>query len=351
MTLRKITAKYASKCPECGLPINVGDLCWWAKGQKPVCVACHLKHGPSDEDEDQEPTGEEEQEMTPTDIRRLRTRADADGVHRREVGSVAEAVADLLADYAQTPTNLGTIRQNLERHLSGGDAWANFYTREKLLAELAQPKAELVEAVERMRSVLVGRIKSAEQPRRRVRRGLDWGDELDADRVMRRDPFAWERSVREQMPKRTVVIGCNSTVHWKQRPEELLWRGAAALALADVLQAEGHNVEIVMFLSLYRPTRTVAQAVSRFAIKDAMMPCDVGALAFAMCEIAFWRLVCVYGSARHWPGQLTKGLGRCMSLPEADGRGVDFLIENDVKNEEAAVAWLRNQLAREGVEV
>jgi hypothetical protein len=76
------------------------------------------------------------------------------------------------------------------------------------------------------------------------------------------------------------------------------------------------------------------------------MPLDVSAVAFAMCEIAFSRIVGVCGEARHWPGTLCSGFGRPASVPVPDREGLDFLIDTDCLSRDAAEQWLRGVLAK-----
>lgn len=273
----------------------------------------------------------------------------ADGVHRYEFASIGEAVADALDDYAQNDGNRERIRDSQNSALSGRDRWGNYFTRERLLGELTNPSAELLGAVDEMRQLLVEQIATPSSPRRKVRRGLDWGEELDPDRWLIREPNSWERTMREAQPRRTVTIGCNITVNAGIRPEQLLYRGAAALALADMLTSRGLNVAIVLFKSVSDPSTTVSQGVIRYSLKDATMPLDLGACTFAMCEIAFSRIVGVCGEARHWPGRLASGMGRGSSLPRADRQGLDYIIDADVLSRQAAEEWLKHQMQEKEV--
>ena len=77
------------------------------------------------------------------------------------------------------------------------------------------------------------------------------------------------------------------------------------------------------------------------------MPLDVSAVAFAMCEIAFSRIVGVCGEARHWPGVLRSGFGHPAQVPPADREGIDYLIDADCLSRESAEQWLRSQLGSE----
>jgi hypothetical protein len=275
----------------------------------------------------------------------------ADGVWRYECNSVSEAVADALDDYAQNDSTAEYLRARLDLALSGRDKWANKFTRSRFLRELSNPSQHLLDAVDRMRERLIGEVDVPAAPRRRVRRGQEFGEELDSDRFLTRSLAPWDRSVREPQGRRTVTIGCNLSVHAGQTAEELLYRGATALALADLLTSRGVNVGIVCFDSTDHPTNTVPRCVMRHVVKDPTMPLYVSSVAFAMCEIAYFRVVMAIGQIRHLPGRMDECLGFPASLPAADRQGIDFLVERDVTSEEAAAEWLTSCMAASAQEV
>jgi hypothetical protein len=290
------------------------------------------------------------QHHQPQTQRRTSTSAvvrDADGIDRITFDSVGEAVIDALADYAQNDSNRSFIKGRLESHMSGHDDWANFYTRPRLLDTIANPPKKLLDAVEEMRQSLMDEVCPPVCSRRRVVRNQEWGDELNVEQVLSRNLTPWERMSRETQPRRCVTIGVNLTVHAGQRAEHLLWRGAAAAALADILTQRGVNVEIVAFWTIGRMSNRSDMVVSRYVIKRADMPLDLGAVSVALAEIAYARLICLYGLGRHLPGILSKHLGHCESLPEADKAGIDYLAERNVTSREAAETWLRESAARQ----
>jgi len=121
-------------------------------------------------------------------------------------------VKDALEDFAQNAHNRTFLNTRIAKALSGADSWASRFTRERFLAELSAPAKYLTEAVDRMREKLVGEIDFPKTPRRRVRHGQEFGESMDADRYLARDPMAWARSVRVETPRRTISIGVNLSV-------------------------------------------------------------------------------------------------------------------------------------------
>jgi len=275
----------------------------------------------------------------------------ADGIDRITFESVGEAVLDAMTDYAQNAGNRQYIASRLAVRMTGQDEWANFYTREKLLDTLAQPPKHLVTAVEEMRRQLVDEIAPPTCTQRRVRRNQEWGDELTPESVLTRSLTPWERMTREHQPRRNVTIGVNLTVHVGQRAEHLLWRGAAAAALADILTQRGINVEIVAFWSLGVLSSQSQRVVARYVVKRPDMPLDIGSVAVALAEIAFARLIGLYGLARHMPGILDDAVGDCLRLPAQDRAGIDHLAESNITNKPAAETWLRAAAATQESEV
>jgi hypothetical protein len=267
---------------------------------------------------------------------------DLDGVDRITFDSVGEAVIDSMADYAQNEGNRQMIAERIASHTSGYDSWANRYTKAKLLSTIENPPKQLLEAVEEMRSSLMSEVCPPQSSRRRVARNQEWGDELNAEQVLARSIAPWERMTRENQPQRSVTIGVNLTVDASQRAQHLLWRGAAAVALADILTQRGVNVEIVAFWTISRMSSASNLVVSRYMVKRSDMPLDIGAAAVALAEIAYARLVALYGLARHIPGTLDDCMGRCDTLPEVDRAGIDYLAETHVNSRDSAVTWLRN---------
>jgi len=210
-TSRMIQARYAAKCQACGLPIARGDAVWYKLGAGVRCPSCG-KHP-----EDATPAAEVQvAPVVGADGQPVRVaRRDSDGVHRIEFESPMAVVAYARRDVATTEDNRQYLTQSLMHYCIGcdgtgpGDRWTNYYDYERLMNDSANPPAALLDAVSTMREQLLDRVAPPQAPRRRVRRGQDYGDEIDPDRFVVRNPSLWSRVDRELQPRRTVTLGVN----------------------------------------------------------------------------------------------------------------------------------------------
>ena len=386
---RAISARFAGKCRQCGKAVAKGEMVYFAKGYGVRCSGC----GPHPSDAQPLPSKAAaksglSEELVSSLKNRLRSGEKVkalaaevgipwqrlwsilktaqpaapatstpapeavsmgdrcaipceDGVWRYEFGSVGEATVDALADFAQNEENRKALTENMDDSLSGHRKWANHFTRAKFLKELSKPSKTLLNAVDDMRAEMLEDFAVPTTPRRKVRRNQEFGDDLDPERYLAKSITPWDRSVREQRPSRNITIGINLSVNAGADADDLMYRGAAALALADMMTTQGFNVGIVAFESCEDVTSKVNKAVVRYTLKDSTMPLDISAVAFAMCEIAWVRIVGVIGEMRHFPGTISAGYGRAVRLPAAEKKSCDFVIEKNVMGKEDAQQWLK----------
>lgn len=146
------------------------------------------------------------------------------------------------------------------------------------------------EGAERVRSMM----ESIDAPppvdmKRKVTRG-DQGDELDIHAVYRGGlDRAWSRKrrlhTRARMSVRLVAqMGGSRHMH----EEEMFWRGAAVLKLAELLEESGYRVEIVG-VSQHHVDGWEHLAYASFIVKDARAPLDVEQVAGVVCNAGFAR--------------------------------------------------------------
>jgi hypothetical protein len=136
----------------------------------------------------------------------------------------------------------------------------------------------------------------------------DRGDEIDYDRLRSGQDF-WRTCSREDArgPKLVTVLTDVTTSAYVDS-EEILWRGAAALAMTDVLERQGYRVELWGFHHVSDDGYTDGSGLfGAVKFKDAGKPLNVTALA---CGVSGWFYRSVffqsYYLAKNTP---TSGLG------------------------------------------
>jgi hypothetical protein len=374
MTPRLIKSFFAGNCRTCGKNTPKGEQVWFAKHYGIRCQSCgpHVasdapipskKKGRKHEAASTQPIPKSAPPATPpsraTGFAPLYTpastrqpaQAGPDGVYRLGWTSISELVDDAFAQYAQSEASKDFLSALHKRH--DGDTWANGHDETSLRKALSQPAKETLAEIDAMRRTLVNELALPTTARRKVRRGMEWGDDLDADRYLSREPNAWEQSVRDPATRRTVTIGVNLTVCAGQNADELLYRGAAAVALADLLTQRGINVRLIGFSVGEEVSSRMHRLVSTVEFKAADMPLDVASLATAVCDVGFFRMVVMPAEFRHLTGQVSTCLGirGGQYLPSPDRMALDYLVESRVTTRESALDWLREQMAAQDAEV
>jgi hypothetical protein len=156
------------------------------------------------------------------------------------------------------------------------------------------------------------------------------GDELDPMAWARRDGDGWSETRRER------------------KPADLLYRGAAAAALVDLLTDRGLSVELSMFFSSMglEKSRRGERFILRVIVKHADRPMDIGAVALAAAEIAFFRIITMSASGRLARRVLHDRMGYVAPLPDVDAADYDIVLDSDVLTESAAIDAVERHMAR-----
>jgi hypothetical protein len=129
--------------------------------------------------------------------------------------------------------------------------------------------------VERLEKVPIPEIKSH---KRQVKFNETEGDEIDLDRLRQGQPF-WRKSEREETvgpTTITIVIDTSTAAHYDSA--DILWRGAAGVALTKILESKGYSVElwVVNGCKLFMGLST--RVMSSCCLKRCMDPLDMSTL-------------------------------------------------------------------------
>ena len=103
------------------------------------------------------------------------------------------------------------------------------------------------------------------------------GDEVDFDRLMAGQPAHFRKTERREKsgPTEMTIVIDTSTPYWVN-PDDILWRGAAAIALTQILEEKGYKVElwVINGSNLYREVNVMTAC----RLKRPQDPLDVSTL-------------------------------------------------------------------------
>jgi hypothetical protein len=140
--------------------------------------------------------------------------------------------------------------------------------------------------------------------------------------------------------------------------ESIFWRGAAATALADLLERHGYRVEIVGILcGANSPRTSISQTI--VTLKRASQPVNLETLAFVFAHNACFRRI-GFGVGETYPPEVRReyGLGLDSAyywfntdVPKGN-RGDIYIGKNEYWfTREEVVTWITAQLKNQGIEL
>lgn len=211
------------------------------------------------------------------------------------------------------------------------------------------------DGVSRMRAALDG-IECALRPmankRRRVRR--DQGAEVNLPDYWRgRGDIAWSDCRRMPVTSaRRVIIRVKFGGIAKVKPEQMFWRGGAALMLADKLQAAGYQVRVeAVHTSRHVSNDDRHVFCVRVPVKAYDAPLDLNSLAVTVALAGFFR-VTTFRAKCAMRGVVNSSFGATCRYDEymprfEDAGVVSVLAEtDDADSEEDAANWVQAQIER-----
>ena len=150
-----------------------------------------------------------------------------------------------------------------------------------------------VDGADRLMKLPIGDISPVSIKRRRYQG--DQGDDLDIHRVNRGElDTAWtyhKRDVKRGAGRQVTVV-CNLAASWRVTAEQLFWRGASALRLAEALESAGYSVRIVAAMAATGiDSKENVDNAYLFEVKSLEQPIDVANLAAILCLPAYFRII------------------------------------------------------------
>ena len=334
-------SRTAGVCKQCGTGIAKGTPAWWSQNQGWQCTGCSGS-GASEQREPRTAKPRTSSQPKPAGLK---------GTVDQRPGNRFEVEFERMVDALDTATALGQgpgksiadLDSRVRKHQR--TEWLGFRSTEGLKIVLEQGREDLTAMVEKMRERISNELPIPTANKRRVRRGRESGDEIDADRFLSRIPEMWTRIESDEVPANRVVVKVNAAVSGSQKERHMAYRAAAALALADALTERGASVEVQLIWCSRDKTDEAEQTVSKVIVKRSDQPMSVADLAAACCDVGVVRMGLVIGTARMLPGRLHSGLGFPMEMPE-DLRAEGFTVDRQIESERDAIEWVKAAVER-----
>lgn len=191
----------------------------------------------------------------------------------------------------------------------------------------------------------------AKTRKRKKKRG-DFGEEYDLHRAYSGSyETAWDRLEKRQVtgPSNLTIVSDLTISAWTKH-EELFWRGAASVALVDILENAGYQVEVLTVFcgtndhsDMERKDRPTA---CQIVTKRHDMPLDKESLAGAICCPGFLRLYAFQWNCTFGDVPITSGL---WAPPFDSDKYFKYSPEcigglSSVRDEITAIQWLKNSI-------
>jgi hypothetical protein len=259
-----------------------------------------------------------------------------------------------LAEYAAVPAMTDYNREQLVRkmNLKSGAESKDWYG----VAGGADKVLDLIkngwpEGVQRMLDSF-GKLTTSQTATsiKRIKARGDHGDEFDIHRAYSGGlDKAWSRRARGRRPSaRCVSIYLSAAVSWNVNAESMFWRGAAALAITDLLSTAGYSVEVITGVSTDNMAAAgSAHLTSATTVKAASDPVNLNSLASSLCLAGFFRVL-GFAQIHSAPFDVDSGLGQPANvrLSEIEASDTTIVIEGtSVSSEASARRWLEATLA------
>jgi hypothetical protein len=258
---------------------------------------------------------------------------------------VFDSVEDMIAG-----CRTAVYRRHVESAAMKNERWVGraFANWNEVYAAACGPWDEGRDTIERM----VGQMEGEDLPKpvsrkRKTRFAQDDGSELDYDRLRSGQEF-WRRCERQSTKgPQTVTIVADVSTRSGVNHEDILWRGAAAIAVTHVLEEAGYRVELWAVRCANQYDADGKDTVTAVNLKRAGDPLDIATLVTAVSGWFFRSMFFRAESLHAAEPRSTLGMPRKptqQELVEITGTS-DAVLVADVYDEQIAV-WKAKQIIK-----
>lgn len=278
-------------------------------------------------------------------------------------------VSDLWAESLAPIPEIDSHNLNLQNYVASGlvgrgSEWMGLPTVADVIATRVTGWIAGADRVQAFTDTIKANIPTPQSIRRRIK-WADQGDMLDIHRVWAgRLGEAWESHPRQaRSGQQTVTLFAQLWQHAGSSTESFFWRGAATLALSDLLSEAGYNVTILggslTYNVLSEDCRNENVRAFTVTIKEPMAQLDKASLAATISLSGFCRIG-IFSLFTRYAHRMGKECYSCFGillhsdveaythvqkqLKDKHGFAWDF-DSTQVNDKESAEAWIKASIA------
>lgn len=223
--------------------------------------------------------------------------------------------------------------------------WNCQHTLADVERELLEPTPRMADVISTGESMFNSEEWAAEKPRRKIRRRLEDGDEIDVERWREREQDMWEEKRKTKGRRFGVKVYVNIATSASIDEQGFRWRTSTVVAIARIVEELNIPCEIIgceqVRCSVHAPSGRVYRSKLTLPLKRQEQPLDVDLVGYCLGSVGFFRCA-VLGSRVMAAAQYMDCAGwRCnggLGIPDAwtDAATDEFVVDRGCLTEEHA---------------
>ncbi len=213
-------------------------------------------------------------------------------------GNVVEIEFDGVDDLMKTANRykepkFDRVSSRWDKCFTRGNDWNGHSTLKKVGEALLVPTPKMNAVITTGDALFDSEDWATEKPRRKIKRRLEDGDEIDVERWMDREPDMWEESKKVKGPRFGVRIGVNVSTSAYVGTDGFKWRTSAVVAILNICEELHIPCEVVC----YEATRNYAYVNGNvvncnlsFPVKRPEHLLDIDLLGYVLGDKSFFRV-------------------------------------------------------------
>lgn len=184
------------------------------------------------------------------------------------------------------------VVDDFERCFRRKDSWNGRHTLDMVGKELLEPTPKMAGVIGSGEALFDSEDWATEKPRRKIKRRLEDGDEIDVERWLDREPDMWEESKKVKGPRFGVRIGVNIATSAHVGESGFKWRTSAVVAIFRICEELMIPCEITCYEQNTNYVTIDGQRLGlffEFPAKRPEHPLDVDLLGYVLGSQSFFR--------------------------------------------------------------